>query len=188
MRKLILQMQVSLDGFNAAGPNDEQQWVIWAWDELKQEVLNLAERCDTELIGRKLALDYIPFWADALQQPDGIMYEAAAIKATQKKVVFSNKLKDAVWENTVLATGDLKEEVNSLKQQKGKDIIVYGGSGLVANLVKEQLIDEFFLFVNPIALGKGFALFEHISSWQHLTLLSTKTYNCGIVLLHYALK
>ena len=66
MRKLKLQMQISLDGFNSTGPNDEQKWVTWAWDEIKQDVLNLASGCDTELIGRKLAVDYIPYWTDTL--------------------------------------------------------------------------------------------------------------------------
>jgi len=61
MRKLKLQMQISLDGFNSTGPNDEQKWVTWAWEEIKDYVLELTNSCDTELIGRKLAVDYIPF-------------------------------------------------------------------------------------------------------------------------------
>ena len=64
MRKLKLQMQVSLDGFNSTGPNDEQTWVTWAWDEIKQYVFDLADSTDTEIIGRKLAVDYIPYWLD----------------------------------------------------------------------------------------------------------------------------
>ncbi len=59
MRKLKLQMQTSLDGFNSIGPNDKQKWVTWAWEEIKDYVLELANSCDTELIGRKLAVDYI---------------------------------------------------------------------------------------------------------------------------------
>lgn len=185
MRKLKLQMQISLDGFNSTGPNDEQKWVTWAWDEIKQDVLDLANSCDTELIGRKLAVDYLPFWTDTLTQPESMMYEVAKIKAGQKKIVFTKTLDKSIWENTELAKGNLKDEVNHLKKQSGKDIIVYGGSSFVADLVKENLIDEFYLFVNPIALGHGVALFDKLEKWQPLKLIQSKTFACGIILLHY---
>ncbi|HYG39074.1 MAG TPA: dihydrofolate reductase family protein [Cytophagales bacterium] len=185
MRKLKLQMQISLDGFNSTGPNDEQKWVTWAWDEIKQDVLDLANNCDTELIGRKLAVDYIPFWTDTLTQPESMMYEAAKVKAGQKKIVFTKTLDKSVWENTELAKGALKDEVNKLKNQSGKDIIVYGGSSFVANLVKDGLIDEFYLFVNPVALGQGVPIFDRLKEWQQLKLIKSKTFDCGIILLHY---
>lgn len=185
MRKLKLQMQISLDGFSATGPNDEQKWVTWAWDEIKQYVLDLANTCDTELIGRKLAVDYIPFWEETNSQPESLMYEVAKIKAGQKKIVFSKTLDKSIWDNAELATGPLADEVNRLKAQTGKDIIVYGGSSFVAELIKENLIDEFHLFVNPIAMGKGVPVFDKLPDWQRLQLTRTKTFNCGIVLLHY---
>lgn len=186
MRKLKLQMQISLDGFNSAGPNDEQKWVTWAFDEIKQDIHELANSCDTEIIGRKLAVDYIPFWSDTLSQPNSELYDTSKIKAKQKKVVFTKTLEESTWENTVLAKGDLKEEVNKLKSQSGKDIIVYGGSSFVANLVKEGLIDEFYLFINPVALGQGTAIFEQLNGWQQLKLVNSKSYNCGIILLTYS--
>lgn len=181
-------MQISLDGFNSIGTNDEQKWVTWAWDEIKQDVLNLANSCDTELIGRKLAVDYIPFWADTLTQPKSIMYEAAKIKAGQKKVVFTKTLDKSIWENTELAKGNLIDEITKLKNKSGKDIIVYGGSSFVADLVKENLIDEFYLFVNPIALGQGIPIFGKIKEWQQLKLIKSKTFESGIILLHYERK
>lgn len=185
MRKLKLQMQISLDGFNSTGANDEQKWVTWAWDEIKQDVHDLANSCDTELIGRKLAVDYIPFWKDALSQTESMMYETAKIKAGQKKIVFTKTLDKSVWENTELAKGNLGEELTKLKNQSGKDIIVYGGSSFVSNLVKENLIDEFYLFVNPVALGKGIAIFDQLAEWQQLKLVKSKPFPCGIILLHY---
>lgn len=186
MRKLKLQMQISLDGFNSTGPNDEQKWVTWAWDEIKQDVHDLANSCDTELIGRKLAVDYIPFWTDTFTQPESTMYEIAKIKAGQKKIVFSKTLEKSIWENTELAKGDLIDEVNKLKNQSGRDIIVYGGSSFVSNLVKENLIDEFYLFVNPVVLGQGVPIFDKLNDWQQLKLVKSKTFECGIILLHYA--
>ena len=185
MRKIKLQMQISLDGFNSTGPNDEQKWVTWAWDEIKQDVLDLANSCDTELIGRKLAVDYIPFWAETLTQPESMMFEVAKIKERQKKVVFTKTLDKAVWKNTELAKGDLKDEINKLKNQSGKDIIVYGGSSFVADLVKENLIDEFYLFVNPVALGQGVPIFDKLNQWQQLNLIKSKAFDSGIILLNY---
>lgn len=148
-------------------------------------MLDLANSCDTELIGRKLAVDYIPFWTETLSQPESMMYEAAKIKAEQKKIVFSKTLNESIWESTVLAKGNLKDEVSKLINQSGKDIIVYGGSSFVADLVKERLIDEFHLFVNPISLGKGVAIFGKLEEWQQLKLVKSKTFDCGIILLHY---
>jgi dihydrofolate reductase len=188
MRKLKLQMQVSLDGFNSTGSNDEQKWVTWAWDEIKQYVLDLADSADTEIIGRKLAVDYIPYWLDTYTKPEDPMYEVSKIKANQKKIVFTKTLKTSVWENTELAQGNLVEEVNSLKNQNGKDIIVYGGSSFVSALVKERLIDEFHLFINPVVLGRGVPIFNHLEDWQQLKLKNSIACNSGIVILHYDLK
>jgi dihydrofolate reductase len=188
VRKLKLQMQISLDGFNSTGPNDEQKWVTWAWDEIKLYVHDLARTCDTELIGRKLAVDYIPFWEQTYLQKDSPMFETAKIKAGQKKIVFTKTLEKSVWENTELAKGNLKEEVTRLKNQSGKDLIVYGGSSFVASLIKEGLIDEFHLFINPIALGKGVPTFHGLGNWQELKLKNSITYNSGIVILHYERK
>ncbi|RYG95109.1 MAG: dihydrofolate reductase [Alphaproteobacteria bacterium] len=185
MRKLHLQMQISIDGFVSAGPNDDQKWVTWAWDEIKHYVLDLAGSADTEIIGRKLAVDYIPYWFDALEDPSDPMYEAAKIKATQKKIVFTRTLKESQWENTELAKGNLIEEVNKLKKQSGKSIIVYGGSSFVSSLLREQLVDELHLFINPVALGKGVPVFEKLQKWQALRLKKALNFESGIVLLNY---
>lgn len=180
-------MQVSLDGFNSTGSNDEQKWVTWAWDEIKQYVLDLADSADTEIIGRKLAADYIPYWQDTYTKPEDPMYEASKIKANQKKIVFTKTLETSEWENTELAKGNLAEEINFLKNQSGKDIIVYGGSSFVSALVKERLIDEFHLFINPVALGRGIPIFDQLEEWQHLILKKSITCDSGIVILHYDL-
>lgn len=178
-------MQVSLDGFNSTGPNDEQKWVTWAWDEIKHDVLDLAQSCDTEIIGRKLAVDYIPFWAKTSTDSESMMFELAKIKAQQKKIVFTKTLEKSDWENTELAKGNLSEEINKLKNQSGKDLLVYGGSSFVSNLVKENLIDEFYLFLNPVALGRGIPIFDSLKEWQQLQLIKSKTFESGILLLHY---
>ena len=102
-----------------------------------------------------------------------------------RKIVFTKTLEKAIWENTELNNGDLVQEVNRLKNQNGKDIIVYGGSSFVSSLIGEGIIDEFHLFVNPVILGAGVPIFDQLKQLVKLRLKNTITYPSGIVLLNY---
>jgi dihydrofolate reductase len=104
------------------------------------------------------------------------------------KVVFSRTLDKSIWTNTRLAKGNLVDEVTALKKQEGKDIIVYGGAGFVSSLIREGLIDEFNLFVNPILVNKGLRIFDLLDKRQALSLLNATTYECGIAVLTYKLR
>jgi dihydrofolate reductase len=104
------------------------------------------------------------------------------------KVVFSKTLKKSSWNNTTLATGDLVDEINKLKNKNGKDMIVYGGGGFVSSLIKEGLIDEFHLFINPNALGQGMPIFNRLTKKQNLTLKSATAFSNGVALIFYELK
>lgn len=188
MRRLKLQVQMSIDGFVSTGPNDEQHWVTWAWEEIRPHVLELLDTSDTILIGRKLAIDYIPYWQDVITKPGDPMHEVAQRIVRAKKVVFTKTLLASKWDNTELATGDLADEIKKLKNQSGKDIIVYGGSSFVSAIIKEGLIDEFNIFLNPVALGRGGPIFDQLEHVQQLKLKKSIAYNCGIVLLKYELK
>jgi len=117
MRKLKLQMQSSLDGFVSTGPNDEQKWVTWALDEIYQDVLGLLDSIDTIIIGRKLAVDYIPYWQGVLKNPNDPTYEFAKRIVGAKKVVFTRTLAKSEWSNTELAKGNLVEEIKKLKPE-----------------------------------------------------------------------
>jgi len=181
-------MQISLDGFVSTGPNDEQKWVTWAWKEIESYVLELNCTCDTMIIGRKLAVDFIPYWLETSTKPDDQMYELAKLIVGFKKIIFTKTLDKSEWSNTELAKNDLFEEVRKLKEQNGKDIIVVGGSSFVSALIKERLIDEFHFFINPVALGKGVPTFDQLENIQQLKLKKSITYDCGIILLHYELK
>jgi dihydrofolate reductase len=185
MRKLILQMQTSLDGFVSTGPNDEQAWVTWDLEGIKQYVIDLLDATDTIIIGRKLAIDYIPFWQDTVTKPEDPMYEFAKRIVSAKKIVFTKTLDKSVWANTELEKGDLAEAINKLKDQDGKDIAVYGGSSFVSALIKEGLIDEFHFYINPVALGKGVHIFDQIDNFRQLKLKKSMTIDSGIVLLTY---
>ena len=185
MRKLKLQMQISLDGYNAAGPNDQQKWVTWDLDGVRSHVVELLDSADTILLGRKLAVDYIPFWLRTVENAKDPMHDFATRIVDAHKVVFTRTLTESPWPNTKLATGDLKDEVLNLKSQTGKDILVYGGSSFVAALVRAALVDEFHFFVNPIALGKGASAFAQLETWQPLALKNAVPLPSGLVLLHY---
>ena len=101
------------------------------------------------------------------------------------KVVFSKTQTEPNGKNATITNGDLVTEMNKLKGQDGKDIIVYGGGGLASALIKEGLIDEYYLFMNPAALGKGLPIYQLLNDTLKLKLVSTKAFNCGIVLLCY---
>lgn len=179
MRKLKLQIQMTIDGY-IAGPNGEMDWMIFNWDdELKNYVTDLTGPVDCIILGRKLAQGFIPYWA---ANPD---QEGAAKINSIKKVVFTKTLTRSEWEHTVLAKGDLVEEITRLKEEDGKDIIAYGGAGFVSALIKHGLIDEFHLFINPAAIGKGMPVFQQPDSKQKLALIKSTAFNCGIVILHY---
>ncbi len=193
MRNLKLQVQMTVDGF-IAGPNSEMDWMVWDWDdELKQYVADLTEPVDCLILGRKLAQGFIPHWANVATNPDNSENAAGKKYTDTKKVVFTktlDKSDNAVleWNNTVLANGDLVDEINQLKNQKGKDIIAYGGATFVSALIKHQLVDEFHIFINPAAIGNGMTIFTELESMQMLTLIGSTKFDCGIVVLKYVLK
>ncbi len=178
-------MQTSIDGFVSTGPNDEQQWVTWALDEIRPQVLDLLDSSDTILIGKNLAEGYVPYWLDVVTRPDDSMYDIGCRIVDAKKIVFTKTMSKPPWPNTALAAGPLADEIQELKMQSGKDIIVYGGSSFVASLIKEGLIDDYHLFVNPIALGKGEPIFNKLNNWKKLKLKRTIPYPSGIVMLTY---
>lgn len=185
MRKLKLQVQMSVDGF-MAGVNGEMDWMTFDWDdELKVFVTSLTEEVDTIVLGRKLAEGFIPHWAGVAADSDHSEHDAGVKFTNTPKVVFSKTLEKSVWADTALATGDIVDEINSLKEQDGGDIIAYGGGEFVSNLVKHGLVDELYLFINPVALGKGMAVFDKLESKQAFTLETSKAFSCGIVLTHY---
>jgi dihydrofolate reductase len=113
------------------------------------------------------------------------MHDFATRITAAKKIVFTKTLEEPIWGNTEVAKGNLTEEVNKLKKQNGRDIIVYGGSAFVSTLVQQGLIDEFHFIVNPIAIGKGESAFAQLENWQPLKLVNFSPCNSGLVILHY---
>jgi dihydrofolate reductase len=101
------------------------------------------------------------------------------------KIVFSKTLEKAEWNNTRLVKENFVEEISKLKQQPGKDLIIFGSSDLAVSFIQQGLIDEFQIMVNPVVLGRGKALFAGIEEQLNLKLIQTRTFRSGNVLLYY---
>jgi dihydrofolate reductase len=185
LRKLKLQVQISVDGY-IAGLNGEMDWMVWNGDDkLKNYVFELTEPVDTIILGRKMTDGFVSYWSDIITKPDDPFYELAKKLMETPKVVFTKTLKKSQWINTTLATGDLTDEILKLKSESGKDIVVYGGAMFDSSLIKAGLIDEFHLFINPVAIGSGMAIFKDISEIQKFTLIKSTPFDCGITELLY---
>ena len=187
MRKLKLQVQMTVDGF-VGGPNGEMDWMILGeWDsDLEAYVFAFTDSADTILLGRKMTEGFVSYWTDIVDnQPESPEFSFAKKMVDKPKVVFTKTLEASPWANTILAKGNLIDEINRLKNQEGNDIIVYGGAGFVSSLIEARLIDEYHLFVNPVALGKGMTIFGDLKETLNLTLVKSQVFNSGEVVLCY---
>jgi dihydrofolate reductase len=191
MRKLKLQIQITVDGF-VGGPNGDHDWRIWNWDDkLKAFAYPLRDVCDTILLGRKMAETFIPHFEETVtnlkaQNSDKALDEKFAYAdkmVSMPKIVFSKTMKAFDGKSVSVENGDLVTAIKKLKSKAGKDMIVYGGAGFVSSLIKEGLIDEFNLFVNPVIINKGLRIFDLLEHRQKLSLISATPYACGISVL-----
>ena len=188
MRKLKLHVGMSIDGC-IAGPNNEMDWIDFTWDEKFREYEDkLHEPVDTILLGRKMTDEFIATWSNFVKKPDDSWYTFAKKMIETPKIVFTKSLTKSEWPNTKIATGDLKEEITKLKSQEGGDIIVYGGASFDSSLIKENLIDEYYLFINPVVIGNGKTIFKDLKEIRKLFLVESIAFDSGTVLLHYEVK
>ena len=188
MRKLRLHVNMSVNGC-IAGPNGEMDWMVGLKDdELIKYTFKLHEPVDTILLGRKMTDVFISYWSDVMNKPNDPWYSFSKKMIETPKVVFTKTLNKSRWINTDIATGDLIEEVNKIKSQNGRDIIVYGGASFDSSLIKEKLINEMYFFINPVAIGNGMTIFKDLNEIQKYTLIESKAFESGKVLLHYESK
>lgn len=181
MRKLKLQMQITIDGF-VASPNGKLDWMVLG-DDVKNHENDLIDSSDTILMGRKMTDEFVNHWTDVVNnQPDSDWFSFAKKMVDTPKVVFTKTLAESPWANTTLAKGDLAEEVNQRKNQSGKNILVYGGAAFVSSLIKENLIDEYNFFVHPVAIGKGMEIFNRVDETFNLKLIKSQAFECGTIL------
>ena len=193
MRKIILQMQMSVDGYldrKAEGPD----WQVWDWgkdctwdDELIESFNRFFEDVDCITLGRNIIEGgYLDHWTEMAK-----LYPAQPEFAfTQKvldaqKIVISRTLTESKWPKTEIAKLPLADEMRKLKDESGKTIVAFGGVGLAASLIESNVVDEFQFYVNPVALGDGLTIFKEINVDTKLKLLEAQQYDCGVVVNRY---
>jgi dihydrofolate reductase len=188
MRKLIVSMNVTLDGF-MAGPDCELDWHFQHWcGEMGDALAAELYKADCLLFGRITYCGMMRHWQNiavrdtSLSRADMGFFSRVA---DCRKVVCSNTLRSAPWENSTLLNGDLKKKLVKLKQSAGKNIVVYGSGQLVGLLMQLNLVDELQLWLHPVLLGKGKPLCKDQRYFQSLKLLKTKRFSTGVVLLCY---
>ncbi len=175
MRKVILQMMVSLDGY-VAGPGGDLSWVFGGLDdELRGWIVESLKGIDTQLIGRTAYQEQEGYWPTATEPLAEVMNSSA-------KIVFSKTIEELSWANSRLAEGTPAEEIARLKAAPGQDIYVPGGASFVQSLAAEGLIDEYRLVAFPVALGGGLPLF---AKPINLKLVDAKPFATGAVVLTY---
>jgi len=187
MRKVKLQMQMTINGY-VGGTNGENDWMTWNPDaEFTAFLDSLLDTSDTLLLGRKLADGgFIKYWESAADKDPAPPF--AKKIAALPKIVFSKTTEKSTWNNTNLAKGNLAEEIARLKKQNGKDILVFGGADFVSSLIKEGLIDEYHLIINPTAMGSGMTIFNSLDSVQKFTPIQSKLYPGGKTVLSFVPK
>ncbi len=179
-------MHMSLDGF-AADPNHGLDFLSYD-KELEQYADELVKTVGSPVYGRTTYQLMESYWPTVLKNPNAGKHalEHAQWVENVPKIVFSKTLTEVTWNNTLLIKDNIAEEVKKLKQQPGKDLVIFGSPGLAATLMSLGLIDEYKLTVHPVILGSGISVFTSNTTKSTLKLLDSKTLKSGVVTLHYA--
>ena len=187
MRKITILMHISLDGFTA-GPNGEMNWIKLD-DGMFDFVKTLTDESDTALYGRATYELMDSYWPTAADKPNATKHdkEHSDWYNSVPKVVVSQTMKQDGLKNTKVISDNLSENIKQLKDQPGKNIMMFGSPGLSHSLIAEGLIDEFWLFVNPVLIGKGNPMFKEANKITEFKLVESKQYT-NVVALHYEKK
>jgi dihydrofolate reductase len=192
MRRIVMINWMSLDGF-FAGPNGEIDWIVQdpevdrALREPRADDLQSASAgSDTMLLGSVTYAMFENSWPQIAKDPNApeALHKMAAEVTRMTKIVFSQTRKDVTWENSKLFDGNLQQEVEKLKQDEGTSILIFGSGTIVQQLTDAGLIDEYFVVITPVILGKGKLLFRDVNRWN-LQLLEARHFPSGNVLLRY---
>ena len=185
MREIISFMHISLDGF-VAGPNGEMDW-IKVDDEIFDHVGKRIGEGDTALYGRVTYQMMESYWPTAADKPNASKHDIDHSKWYSKvhKIVLSKTMKDEVLPNTTIISDNLSGRLNEIKQEAGEDILLFGSPTATHSLMQLNLIDGYWLFVNPIILGQGIPLFADIKEKINLELLTTRQFDYGVTELNY---
>ena len=185
MRKLVLFVHVSLDGF-VAGPNGEMNW-IHADDEIFEYAGKRIEKTDAALYGRVTYQMMEDYWPKAADKPNASNHdiEHSGWYNRVEKIILSKTLQSLDKANTKVIGTDLQTEISKIKQSKGSEILIFGSPSAAHALMEHDLIDDYWLFVNPVLIGKGISLFKNIGSKQKLKMTGYKAFSSGVICLQY---
>ena len=185
MRNLIFFMHTSLDGF-VAGLNGEMNWIN-VDNEMFDFVATMTDKANTALYGRVTYEMMQSYWPTAGEHPNASKHdrEHSAWYNKVSKIVLSKTISEKGLDNTTVISDQLADNINKIKKQGGKNILIFGSPRASQSLLNHGLIDEFWLFVNPIILGHGMPLFKDITGTTKLKLVESKTFSCGVIALHY---
>ncbi|HWQ82371.1 MAG TPA: dihydrofolate reductase family protein [Ignavibacteria bacterium] len=186
MTRIISFMHVSLDGF-VAGPNGEMDWIKFD-EEMFDYISKRINESDTALYGRVTYQMMEDYWPMAAEKPDATRHDIEHSKWYKDvhKVVLSKTMNDTDLSNVKIIRNNLEDEINQIRQQSGKEILLFGSPRATHSLIQLNLIDGYWLFVNPIILGRGIPLFADIKDKINLKLLNTRKFACGVTELNYA--
>jgi dihydrofolate reductase len=187
MRKIILSLHTTLDGF-VAGPKGEIDFF-----KLDPEMFDLVgtftAEADTALYGRVTYQMMDDYWPTAADKPEATKHDIEHSQWYNKvdKIVLSRTLQNKGAGNTRFISININEEIRNLKNQAGRNILIFGSPTAAHYLMSHSLIDEYWLFVNPVIIGQGIPLFSGVGDRISLKLLQTKVFPCGVTALNYAL-
>ena len=189
MRKLVLSMVQSVDGY-INGPGHEPLIPEWSAD-LDQWTFDMIERFDTLLYGRAAWQEMAAFWPDAETNPDTPepQRKLARFMNGSRKIVFSRTLGDAkAWANSELANNSIGNIVGGLRENPGKDMVIFAGAAFAQEAMRADLIDELWLLTVPLLFGHGTRLFEGHALRSDLTLSEARRMDTGAVSTRYLRK
>lgn len=175
MRKVIVMMSMSLDGFVAPAKGAPDHRSMPEDPALKRIKLDWLSEAGMHAMGRVTFNEMAAYWPVSTD-------DYAAPMNALPKVVFSKTLERADWNDSRVARGDLSEEISALRREPGGDIIAWGGANFVQELSRHRLVDEYRLVINPVALGNGLPLFKDLSAPIELQLIQARTFANGAAL------
>jgi dihydrofolate reductase len=181
-------MHTSLDGF-VAGPNGEMDWIN-VDDELFDFAITFPVQADMALYGRVTYQMMESYWPTAADQPAATKHDIEHSRwyNSVAKIVLSKTIGQTQSRNTTFLADNISEHINRVKQEAGKNILMFGSPTAVHILSQHNLIDDYWLFVNPILLGSGIPMFADITKRKQLSLLATRVFSSGVIGLHYEKK
>lgn len=185
MRNIISFMHISLDGF-VAGPNGEMDWIT-VNNEIFDHIEKRIGKGNAALYGRVTYGMMESYWPTAADKPNASRHDINHSKWYENahKIILSKTMKGTDLKNTTIISDNISENIKKIKQQSGEEILLFGSPTATHALMEQDLIDGYWLFVNPVILGRGIPLFKDSGSKTKLNLVGTHQFSSGVTELNY---